>query len=855
MHYSDFILGEDSGFDFVKSRIVDGGALAFTAKATAPTVTMPRIKALTTGTIPSFLDAILNIAESDTSSSLQHQDNWVHQFKMSENRTIHFFGDDTWIRLFPGIFTKHDGTTSFYVSDTVEVDLNVTRHVKPVLSEEDWDAVIFHYLGLDHVGHLGGPYSSLMLPKQKEMDKVVEDIYEIVSRQDAHRLSQNPDAKGTLIVVCGDHGMNEDGNHGGSSIGETSAALVLLSPRFESRPTIKHKQLFNFDKYNHNGAFGFPVIDQVDLVPTLSCLFGIPIPRNSLGKVVPSLFLKQSDPSLLLRALQLNAYQLGHLLANTQLEIIPYLHEEKDTDLLPHAVGKFYSQAVQSHKQFMETANMEYAQVSMDAYLKFIEIAQSVLTSTASDYKLFDMFAGALFVLISALGFQKWALQRWETTRLHTHRMPFSKAFAVFVIAAYIVSMFASSFIEEEHLTWYYCTATLFLLLAIESSWFLSMEKPFTKRLQLGSLCILQMILIRIGMAWGTRSLQTTLLETVTGGDHIRWHLLALSLLIFFVLGVTRIWKINIANNQGIVAVSSSAGYIQLLCKLGFALTLGLYALMVMIYKMRTDMSDNDDIPDIYKEWILMSPNFEFAAQLDIVSLGRLVYNYAATSVLVLTALVYVTERANVLELTGEDANEDDEPARHSLQASHYLDALLYAVTPVLILFTRTQNAVLFVLYAAQFHVWRRWQYAVLFSDDDDAKPKRQIPGWLLAILITCMTHLTFFMTGHSNSLAAVDLSNAYIGVDGYDTITIGVLTFCSNWSASLWWNVAGWILVIDNGTATHANNDEDRSVLQNRWYDYIITQSALFAIFITVLSISVTLLRYHLFVWTVFSP
>lgn len=54
--------------------------------------------------------------------------------------------------------------------------------------------------------------SPLMLPKQKEMDKVVEDIYETVSRQDAHRISQNPDAKGTLIVLCGDHGMNEVNN-------------------------------------------------------------------------------------------------------------------------------------------------------------------------------------------------------------------------------------------------------------------------------------------------------------------------------------------------------------------------------------------------------------------------------------------------------------------------------------------------------------------------------------------------------------------------------------------------------------------------------------------------------------------
>lgn len=100
----------------VTSQIHKGSAFPFTAKATAPTVTMPRIKAMTTGTIPSFLDAILNIAESDTSSSLDFHDNWVYQLKHNRNKTIHFFGDDTWIRLFPGLFDKTDGTTSFFVS-------------------------------------------------------------------------------------------------------------------------------------------------------------------------------------------------------------------------------------------------------------------------------------------------------------------------------------------------------------------------------------------------------------------------------------------------------------------------------------------------------------------------------------------------------------------------------------------------------------------------------------------------------------------------------------------------------------------------------------------------------------------
>jgi hypothetical protein len=28
------------------------------------------------------------------------------------------------------------------------VDLNVTRHVRPELEQDDWDVAIFHYLGL-----------------------------------------------------------------------------------------------------------------------------------------------------------------------------------------------------------------------------------------------------------------------------------------------------------------------------------------------------------------------------------------------------------------------------------------------------------------------------------------------------------------------------------------------------------------------------------------------------------------------------------------------------------------------------------------------------------------------------------
>jgi ethanolamine phosphate transferase 2 subunit G len=37
------------------------------------------------------------------------------------------------------------------------VDYNVTRHLDNELERKDWDVLILHYLGLDHIGHLGGP--------------------------------------------------------------------------------------------------------------------------------------------------------------------------------------------------------------------------------------------------------------------------------------------------------------------------------------------------------------------------------------------------------------------------------------------------------------------------------------------------------------------------------------------------------------------------------------------------------------------------------------------------------------------------------------------------------------------------
>lgn len=40
--------------------------------------------------------------------------------------------------------------------------------------------------------------------------------------------------------------------------------------------------------------FSFRELPQVDLVPTLSLLFGLPVPKNNLGKIIAELFTSHS---------------------------------------------------------------------------------------------------------------------------------------------------------------------------------------------------------------------------------------------------------------------------------------------------------------------------------------------------------------------------------------------------------------------------------------------------------------------------------------------------------------------------------------------------------------------------------
>ncbi|KAK0064954.1 GPI ethanolamine phosphate transferase 2 [Biomphalaria pfeifferi] len=251
---SDFAFGEYNFFPNVLALMKKGHGIHFRAEMQPPTVTLPRIKALVTGSSPSFADVVLNFA-----ATAMEEDSVIMQLK-KEKRPMVFFGDDTWLKLFPGYFERSDGTTSFFVADFTEVDLNVTRHLQKELTNPEWELMILHYLGLDHIGHTTGPNSPLVQPKLKEMDDIILQIYSAMKHWN----------ESSILIVCGDHGMSDQGGHGGGSVAEISVPLIFLSPHY----------------FHKNASQEIELISQIDLCPTLSVLLGVPIPKNNLGKVI-----------------------------------------------------------------------------------------------------------------------------------------------------------------------------------------------------------------------------------------------------------------------------------------------------------------------------------------------------------------------------------------------------------------------------------------------------------------------------------------------------------------------------------------------------------------------------------------
>ncbi|KAF9928703.1 mannose-ethanolamine phosphotransferase gpi13 [Linnemannia zychae] len=294
--------------------------LVFQFVADPPTTTLQRLKALTTGTLPTIIDAGSNFA-----SSALKEDNWLAQFESLRGQDrILFMGDDTWTGLFPSVLNANN-SHSFLSLDTHDLDTldnGVISALGPALEDPSkWDLLIAHFLGVDHCGHTYGPNDPHMAVKLEQMNDQLEKVLASISDD-------------TLVLIMGDHGMNGHGDHGGDSDDEVEAGMVIYSKRkLHDADVLNQLALGDMLQYTKPvGGNIYRTVKQIDLVPTLSLLLGMPIPFNNLGSVIPELFLSAKNPKNaildLLRATRLNAAQVA-----TYFESYRELHPTSDIAL------------------------------------------------------------------------------------------------------------------------------------------------------------------------------------------------------------------------------------------------------------------------------------------------------------------------------------------------------------------------------------------------------------------------------------------------------------------------------------------------------------------------------------------
>ena len=158
---------------------------------------------------------------------------------------------------------------------------------------------------------------------------------------------------------------------------------------------------------------------------------------------------------------------------------------------------------------------------------------------------------------------------------------------------------------------------------------------------------------------------------------------------------------------------------------------------------------------------------------------------------------------------------------------------------------TRTTNIPAFMIFQVQYH-------SLDYLD---------LPTVELSLTSLVLQYASFFSLGGSNAISSIDLSNAYNGVAGYNVGAVGILTFLSNWAGPVWWSSATVLLLTTKRNQRTHNKSSNESFIclddtiwgsfkqHVAWLTFFASSSVL------AVMLACTMLRTHLFIWTVFSP
>ncbi|XP_076621223.1 phosphatidylinositol glycan anchor biosynthesis class G isoform X3 [Colletes latitarsis] len=807
----DFITGSIGkvAMPVTSSLIANASACLFQAKVQPPTVTMPRIKAITAGIIPSFIDVALNFGSKSIIG-----DSVLLQAKRHGYKLV-FYGDDTWLTLFPSIFDRYDGTTSFIVTDFNEVDNNVTRHLHRELhNTNDWSIMSLHYLGLDHIGHIHGPFSPLIKTKLKEMDNVIAKIQSKVQEW-----NQNNDS--SLFIICGDHGMKDSGGHGGSTISETTVPLIAIGGECMQND-------------NH-----FKEIAQIDIASTLSIILGVPIPFSNLGTVfLDSLYKLPISKTLFI--LYYNAKQV-------------FNHFQQLTDYKSEYAYQKYLEAVKLHNAWLTTK--DHPNDMTDDIVLSYKIAlkgmKEALINNLIKYD-FHIITVAIFflchifcilmgekshtlvafkntILLIILNTSLWIsinfIWECESISLLYTRNLITIAIVLFIITVLItncyllanisyfnpftvkkienlvgrwlfpfsvfvhaISLSGSSFVEEEHQTWYFYWVTFLVLLLYNAATKLCLHLRLNYKQYLYAQTCIKLLLLLIGHRI-LRKINSTgdkyaHLPDIAGFLMEQESMLGMTIVLITAL-ILLIW---------LDFMHEDKKYKQLSLIFNIVISVCIYL---------RHMHNNNVIK------IPFYPQFRGIYEVQIFWV-----------LLAINSLNYIYRLALVIKYN----------------KTAFLKIMLSCFVRIWIMITamlhQPHNVILLPLQIIFSSVIR-----TIIKDNNTEQVNPFVYAWI--------GNLYYFYQGNSNSLATIDVAAGYVGIQSYIPFVNGLLLLINTYSAP----ILAYLLLIYHAVLQNPYDTHDIiTEISKRYIKWRLLPVVIYTIIISIQ-------RHHLFIWSVFSP
>lgn len=257
---------------------------------------------------------------------------------------------------------------------------------------EDKNVFFLHLLGIDTNGHAHRPYSKEVIDNLKFVDAEIRKIVDTIN-------SYFGDDK-TVFVFTSDHGMTDWGSHGAGLPEETMTPLICWGAGIKSPRSNTYAETVYHDGYSEKwGLQRLERVDveQADIAPLMTTLFGGAIPVNSEG-VLPMRYIHYNK-GFVAASIETNSRQLFK-----QVEMKESRLRSNSLPYLFHPYPKMSISAMADEQAKMKSLCREKQyQMAIDLSIKQIEIYKEAV-------RYYHTYHRSSLLLVLSFGFIGWMI-------------------------------------------------------------------------------------------------------------------------------------------------------------------------------------------------------------------------------------------------------------------------------------------------------------------------------------------------------------------------------------------------------------------------------------------------------------